>query len=78
MRFLKIQDFLNEKEIPFEYWEENDCGSISFVHRGLSYHIWEYPAPERGAESNVRTAGRAEDFEGDHYEEDILAIMKNW
>ena len=78
MRFLKIQNYLNEKEMPFQYWEENDCGSIAFVHRGLSYHIWEYPEPEQGAESNVRTAGRAEDFEGPDYEEDILDIIRSW
>lgn len=77
MRFIKIQEFLTSKNMPFQYWEENDCGSIAFVHRGLSYHIWEYPEPERGAESNVRTAGRAEDFDGD-YEESILEILKSW
>ena len=63
--------------MPFDYVEENDCGSITFVHRGLSYHIWEFPEPERGAESNVRSCGRTEDYEGD-YEDKILAIMKTW
>ena len=58
-------------------WEDNDSGSIHFVHKGLSYHIWEYPAPERGAESNVRCAGRSEDFEGD-YEGQILEILKSF
>lgn len=74
MRLNKIQDCLKQKSMPYEYWEEDDCGSIRFVHRGLTYHIWEYPAPERGAESNVRSAGRGEDFEGD-YEEAITAIL---
>lgn len=78
MRLLKIQDYLTQKKISFQYWEENDCGSIAFIHRGLSYHIWEYPEPERGAESNVRTAGKAEDFEGEHYEDAILDILKTW
>ena len=77
MRLNKIQDFMNRANMPFQYSEEDDCGSINFIHRGLSYHIWEYPAPERGAESNIRTAGRGEDFEGD-YEEALLDILKTW
>ena len=77
MRLEKIQRFMKEKNMPFDYVEENDCGSITFVHRGLSYHIWEFPEPERGAESNVRSCGRTEDYEGD-YENKILAIMKTW
>ncbi len=68
---------MRNKNMPFTYSEENDCGSIDFYHRGLSYHIWEYPAPERGADSNVRTCGRSEDFEG-NYEDDILSILKTW
>ena len=77
MRLEKIQAYLKQMGIACRYIEENDCGSIDFIHRGLSYYIWEYPAPERGAESNIRTAGRGEDFEGD-YEEAILAILKTW
>ena len=77
MRLENIQLQLNKMGITFKYVEEDDCGSINFIHRGLSYYIWEYPAPERGAESNVRTAGRGEDFEGD-YEEAILSILKTW
>lgn len=77
MRLEKIQSFLKDRAMAYQYWEENDCGSIAFLHKGLSYHIWEYPEPERGAESNVRTAGRGEDFEG-NYEEAILEILKTW
>lgn len=77
MRLEAIQTCLNSKNMPYEYWEEQDCGSISFLHRGLSYHIWEYPAPERGAESNVRTAGRNEDYEGD-YEAKIIEILQDF
>lgn len=77
MRLAKIQEFLKNRQMAYTYWEENDCGSITFLHRGLSYHIWEYPAPSRGAESNVRTTGRSEDFEGD-YEAQILDILKTW
>ena len=77
MRLEPIQAFLRSRQMPYTYWEENDCGSITFYHRGLSYHIWEYPAPERGAESNLRTAGRGEDFEGD-YERQLLEILESW
>ena len=77
MRLANIQAFMTEKDMPYDYVEENDCGSITFIHRGLSYHIWEFPAPERGAESNVLSCGRSVDYEGD-YEEQILAIMKTW
>lgn len=77
MRLESIQNHLRQMGVTFRYHEEDDCGSIDFIHRGLSYYIWEYPAPERGAESNVRTAGRGEDFEG-NYEEAILDILKTW
>lgn len=77
MRLTRIQDFLNSRSISFQYWQENDCGSITFLHKGLSYHVWEYPAPERGADSNVRSAGRSEEFDGD-YEEEILKILRTW
>jgi len=77
MRLAKIQQFLRERRYSYQYWEEDDCGSIEFDHRGLHYHIWEFPAPERGAESNVRIAGRSEEF-NDDYENAILAILKTW
>lgn len=77
MRLQNIQDYLRSRDVAFTYWEDNDCGSIQFYHRGLSYHIWEYPAPERGAASNLRTAGRDEDFEGD-YEQALLEILRSW
>lgn len=77
MRLEQIQQQLKNMGVNFRYIEEDDCGSIDFIHRGLSYYIWEFPGPERGAESNVRTAGRGEDFETD-YEEAILEILKTW
>ena len=77
MRLEKIQAHLQTAGVAYHYSEEDDCGSIDFIHRGLSYHIWEYPAPERGAQSNVRTAGRGEDFEG-NYEQQILDILQTW
>ena len=76
MRLNKIQDFMNRANMPFQYSEEDDCGSINFIHRGLSYHIWEYPDDE-GADSNVRSAGRMEAFTG-NYEDQILEILKTW
>ena len=77
MRLQNIQTFLQQHNMPFQYSEEDGCGSIDFLHRGLSYHIWEYPAPERGAQSNVRSAGRSEEF-GEGYEEAILEILRSW
>lgn len=77
MRLTEIQKFLREHGLPFEYREEDGCGSIEFIYRGLRYHIWEFPPPERGAQSNVRTAGRSEEFEDD-YEEAILGILRAW
>ena len=74
MRLSRIQEYMTALNMPYTYVEDNDCGSIDFVHRGLTYHIWEYPAPERGAESNVRVCGRSEDFDGD-YEGDIITIL---
>ena len=77
MRLEKIQQQLNRMGVTYKYVEEDDCGSIDFIHRGLSYYIWEYPAPERGVQSNIRTTGRGEDFEGD-YESDLLQILQSW
>lgn len=77
MRLERIQTQLKNMGITYRYIEEDDCGSINFIHRGLSYYIWEFPEPQRGAESNIRTAGRGEDFE-DNYEDSILQILKTW
>ena len=77
MRLERIQSYLRQKNMPFTFWEDNDCGSVEFTHHGHSYHIWEYPAPQRGAASNVRTVGRTEDYVDD-YEEAILAVMMAW
>lgn len=77
MRLASIQQLLRQKGISFQYYEEENCGSINFIRSGLSYHIWEFPAPERGADSNVRTAGRSEEF-GENYEQEILEILTAW
>ena len=78
MRLERIQAYLTARNMPYDYAEENDCGSINLIHRGLSYHIWEFPAPERGCESNVLSCGRSVEYEGD-YEQQILDIFeKTW
>ena len=77
MRLESIQEHLKNKGVAYRYFEEDGCGTIEFIHRGLAYHIWEYPAPERGAQSNVLSCGKSIDYEGD-YEEQIVAIMARW
>ena len=74
MRLKKLQDYLNQKGWNYQYAEEDGCGSVDWDHRGLAYHVWEF---EGGAESNVRMAGRMEDYSGD-YEEQILAVIREW
>ena len=44
MRLKKVQKALETKNINYEYTEENGCGSIDFMFRGLRFHIWEYEA----------------------------------
>ena len=73
----KIRAFLENKAIPYDYTEENECGSIDFQFRGVPYHVWEFPPEEPGCESNIRTGGRVEEFTG-NYEEQILAILTDW
>ena len=77
MRLARIQEHLKAKGVSYQYYEEDGCGTIEFLHRGLSYHIWEYPEDDPGASSNVRTWGRMEDFEGD-YEDAIIRVMEKW
>ena len=77
MRLCKIREYLNQKGVAHSYAEEDGCGSIDFLHRGLSYHIWEFPEEEPGAESNVRSVGRMDTY-GSNYEEEILAVLKSW
>ena len=77
MRLAKIQQFMQQRNMPFDYYEEDGCGSINFTHKGLLYHIWEFSDPEMGCESNVRSCGRSEDYVGD-YEQQILDILATW
>ena len=57
MFLTKIRAWLTEKGIPHRYTEEDGCGSIDFLHRGLSYHIWEFP-PGRAGGGKQRTHRR--------------------
>lgn len=76
MRLQKIQDYLKERGWEYRYTEEEGLGSIDLEYRGVSYHIWEFCEGEPGAESNLRTGGRSEDFYGD-YEEQIIELIRN-
>ncbi|MDD7740616.1 MAG: kinase [Fusicatenibacter sp.] len=68
MHMTEIQKQLNAKGISYTYTEEDNLGSIDFVHRGLSYHIWEYADADEpvGVETNLRFAGRSEELEGNY------------
>ena len=77
MRLGKIQDALKEKGISYEYTEEDGCGSLDFLFRGLKFHVWEFQDGGWGAETNVFAAGRSEDVDGD-YEQKISAEIRSW
>ena len=75
MRLEKLQDYLRRKGWKYCYTEESGCGSIDWEYRGLMYHVWEFS--EDSAESNVRMAGKMEDYSG-CYEEKIIEIIEGW
>lgn len=77
MRLEKVQDALKKKQIRFSYTEEDGCGSLDFLFRGLSFHVWEYYDEVWGAETNIYNVGRPEDLEGD-YEAKIAAEILSW
>lgn len=77
MRLMRLQEYLRANGYSFSYWETDGCGTIEFDHRGLHYHIWEYPEPEGGAEANLESAGRSVEYGGD-YEGTLLSILKSW
>ena len=80
MRLENTQKTLKELGIEYHYWEEDNCGSIDFLHRGLSYHIWEFSDVDTpcGVETNLFHTGKSQDIEGDY--EDILVkeLKKNF
>ena len=65
------------ENIRFEYTEEDGCGSLDFMFRGLKFHVWEYHDEVWGAETNIYEAGRSQDIEGD-YEEIISGEILSW
>ena len=77
MRLQRIQQALKQKQIEFEYTEEDGCGSLDFMFRGLRFHVWEYHDQVWGAETNIYEAGRSRDIEGD-YEAEISAEIRSW
>ena len=77
MRLQKVQDALEKKNIKCEYTEEDGCGSLDFMFRGLKFHVWEYHDGVWGAETNIYEAGRSQDIEGD-YEAEISAEILSW
>ena len=70
MRLQKVQDALEKKNIKYEYTEEDGCGSLDFMFRGLKFHVWEYLDGVWGAGTNIYEAGISQDIEGD-YEAEI-------
>ncbi len=78
MRLQKVQDYLASKGWKFTYNEEDGLGSVDFEYRGVGYHVWEFAENGiYGAESNVRSGGRQEEFTGD-YEKDIISVIQGW
>ena len=72
-----VRAYLEEKGWEYEYHEEDGLGSLDFDYRGVPYHIWEFEEEEAGAESNVRSGGKQEDFFGG-YEKEIVQVIKDW
>lgn len=77
MRLELVQEALKKKKITYEYTEEDGCGSIDFMFRGLRFHVWEYEDRVWGAETNVFEAGRSQDVEGD-YQVKIADEILSW
>ena len=77
MRLERVQEALKQKNITYQYTEEDGCGSLDFMFRGLSFHVWEYQDEVWGAETNVFSAGRSREVEGD-YEKVIYDEILSW
>lgn len=77
MRLLRVQEALKQKKIKYTYSEEDGCGSLDFLFRGLSFHVWEYHDTVWGAETNVFNVGRSQDLEDD-YETVIAQEILSW
>lgn len=77
MRLATVREALDTKKIKYEYTEEDGCGSLDFLFRGLSFHVWEFLDETWGAETNVFNVGRSRDIEGD-YETVIAKEILTW
>ena len=77
MRLKQVQEALEKKKITYTYNEEDGCGSLDFLFRGLSFHVWEYYDGVWGAETNIWNAGQSRDVEGD-YEAQIAREILSW
>ena len=77
MRLQKVQDALEKKNIKYEYTEEDGCGSLDFMFRGLNLHVWDFHDAVWGAETNIYEAASSQDIEGD-YEAEISAEILSW
>lgn len=49
MRLQKVKEALERKRISYQYTEEDGCGSLDFLFRGLKYHVWEFYDGEPGS-----------------------------
>ena len=76
-RLERVLAMMEERGWTFRRCMEDDCESIDFEYRGVSYHIWEFHDEEWGVETNVRHGGGMEEMTGD-YETELLEIMKDW
>ena len=77
MRLQKVRSALDQKKIAYTYTEEDGAGSLDFLFRGLSFHVWEYCDEVWGAETNIFNAGKSQDLEDD-YEEIIAKEILSW
>lgn len=77
MRLQRVREALEKKRITYKYSEEDGCGSLDFLFRGLSFHVWEFCDDGWGAETNIFNVGRSQDLEGD-YEAVISAEILSW
>ena len=78
MRLQHVTEALKQKNITYEYNEEDGCGSLDFLFRGLKFHVWEFQDGDTcGAETNIFNVGKAQDIEGD-YEAVIVKEILSW
>ncbi len=77
MRLEKVQQALKAKKVSYTYTEEDGCGSLDILFRGLTFHVWEYYDGVWGAETNIFNVGKSRDIEGD-YEQVIAKEILSW